>query len=198
MPPSRSPSSRTPSAGAQFVTATATDPDGNTSEFQRISVATSTAHGQDRLHHSDGRARGSRSPSTAGVVKPDPAAVEPARYTWSFGDGATATGPAPFHVFTTVGSDIVSLTVSDGFGGTSQATATVVVQDIAPAFVPRSFSAPQSFACPHRATDSEAQSQPLTATSRLVLASITVLRPRITPLAVANPRTSSMGVWRTA
>jgi PKD repeat protein len=35
-------------------------------------------------------------------------------YAWDFGDGATATGPSPVHVFTNEGSYTVRVTVSDG------------------------------------------------------------------------------------
>ncbi len=135
----------TPPVETRFVTATATDPAGNTSEFSKE--------------------QGSNNPPTAsigfttltvdeGVATPfdgrgstDPDG-DPLAYSWSFGDGETATGPTPSHVFKTVGVDTVTLSVSDGFGGTSTATAAVTVTDVPPVFVPGSFTAPLPLSAP--------------------------------------------------
>jgi len=49
-------------------------------------------------------------------------------YAWAFGDGSTATGPTPTHIFAENGAYSVGLTVSDGqLNGT--ASTTVLVQD---------------------------------------------------------------------
>lgn len=48
-----------------------------------------------------------------------------ASYAWSFGDGATATGAAVQHTFTSIGSFIVKLTVTDNRGGTGTTTTTI-------------------------------------------------------------------------
>ncbi len=48
-------------------------------------------------------------------------------YAWSFGDGATDTGPTPQHTYTTAGTYTVTLTVTDTDGETAQASSTVVV-----------------------------------------------------------------------
>jgi hypothetical protein len=54
-------------------------------------------------------------------------------YTWEFGDGATGSGAAPTHVYASVGTFSVRLTVADGRGGTNVATTSAVVSNRAPA-----------------------------------------------------------------
>jgi Ca2+-binding RTX toxin-like protein len=135
----------TPATGAKFVAATATGPAGNTSEFSL--------------------AVGNNQPPTAvigftsmtvneGVAIPfdgngssDPDG-DPLSYTWTFGDGGTATGPTPSHVFKAAGIDVVKLTVNDGFGGASTSQGTVTVNDVPPAFTPGSYSPPAPFSTP--------------------------------------------------
>ncbi len=53
-----------------------------------------------------------------------------ASYGWTFGDGASGTGVAPSHVYSKAGSYSVSLTVTDGFGGTASTSKTVVVSGV--------------------------------------------------------------------
>jgi PKD repeat protein len=48
-------------------------------------------------------------------------------YAWNFGDGTTGAGQAVQHVFTSVGSYVVTLTVTGGIGQTATATRVVVV-----------------------------------------------------------------------
>src|SRR5207245_2918215 len=62
--------------------------------------------------------------------------------------GGTATGPAPVHTFKDEGVDTVTLTVDDGYGGTNAATATVTVLNVAPVFVPGTFTPPLAFTAP--------------------------------------------------
>jgi PKD repeat protein len=46
-------------------------------------------------------------------------------YDWDFGDGATGTGATPSHTYTTVGSFVVTLTVTDNGGLTNTASTTI-------------------------------------------------------------------------
>ncbi len=135
----------TPASGTQFVTATATDPGGNTSEFSqefgidhaptaRMSFSTLTVNEGVPVSF-DG----------AASTSPDGDLLT---YTWNFDDGATATGPAPSHTYTSAGTDTVTLTVNDGFGGISTAQATVTVVDVPPAFTPDSYTAPLTYTAP--------------------------------------------------
>lgn len=49
-------------------------------------------------------------------------------YSWSFGDGATASGVQASHAYSHAGTYTVTLTVTDGKGGTAQAHADVVIR----------------------------------------------------------------------
>jgi hypothetical protein len=57
--------------------------------------------------------------SGAGSSDPYPGGLSGAAYSWSFGDGATASGPTPSHSFAAPGSYQVTLTVTDRYGLTS-------------------------------------------------------------------------------
>jgi|GEM_PF-2678405 len=50
-------------------------------------------------------------------------------YTWDFGDGTTATGANPTHVYSKPGTYDVKLTVSDGRGGTSSTTMRIIIKE---------------------------------------------------------------------
>jgi len=50
-----------------------------------------------------------------------------ASYLWNFGDGATATGSTASHAYTTSGSYVAKLTVTDSKGATSTANTTITV-----------------------------------------------------------------------
>ena len=69
----------------------------------------------------------------APVVDPGPAV---ASYSWDFGDGATATGPAVAHRFTKPGRYVVSLIVTDTLGGTTTTQAVVRAQALGLAVTP--------------------------------------------------------------
>jgi PKD repeat protein len=53
-------------------------------------------------------------------------------YAWTFGDGATATGPAPTHLYTAVGTFTVTLSVNDGTANSAPVTTVAQVTNIAP------------------------------------------------------------------
>ena len=48
-------------------------------------------------------------------------------YVWDFGDGGTASGAQPSHVYTTAGTYTATVTVSDGNGGTDTESLTITV-----------------------------------------------------------------------
>ena len=48
-------------------------------------------------------------------------------YAWDFGDGGTATGITPSHIYTSAGQFTVALTVDDGHGGSQKATTTATI-----------------------------------------------------------------------
>ena len=51
-------------------------------------------------------------------------------YAWTFGDGSIGTGVAPNHIYQFGGTFQVTLTVSDGHGGSDTATATATVTEL--------------------------------------------------------------------
>ncbi len=58
----------------------------------------------------------------------------PLTHTWTFGDGATGTGPTPAHVYADNGSYAVTLIVTDALGlSSSAATTTATIANVAPA-----------------------------------------------------------------
>ncbi|HEX6023794.1 MAG TPA: ThuA domain-containing protein [Solirubrobacter sp.] len=52
---------------------------------------------------------------------------DPLTYAWDFGDGGTATGANASHTYNSTGTYTAKVTVSDGRGGTGEATLTVIV-----------------------------------------------------------------------
>ena len=69
-----------------------------------------------------------------------------AAYAWDFGDGTTATGPAPRHAYAAAGSYPVRLTVTDDDGETGTTTTTVTVAAAPPNAAPTaSFTSSASF-----------------------------------------------------
>jgi PKD repeat protein len=61
---------------------------------------------------------------TAGAVDPDGVIVN---YAWTFGDGGTSNAANPEHTFTTVGTRVVRLVVTDDDGNTAEDTIDIVV-----------------------------------------------------------------------
>ena len=64
---------------------------------------------------------------SASATDVNPAALSKLVYTWNFGDGTTATGSAPSHAFASDGVYNVGLTVTDPYGGSTQATTAVEI-----------------------------------------------------------------------
>ncbi len=132
----------TPAGGMQFVSATATDSSGNSSEFSKefgVDDPPTARIGFTTLTVNEGSPvsfNGSASTSPDG---------DPLSYAWTFGDTTTATGPDPTHTYLAPGTDTVTLTVNDGFGGTSTAQATITVVDVPPVFTPDSFTPPLTY-----------------------------------------------------
>ena len=101
----------------------------------------------------------------------------PLTYFWSFGDGATASGAEPMHAYAAAGTETVTLAVNDGFGGTSIATAKVIVSDVAPVFTPNTTRRRSTYTTSRRATGLASPSRRTTATSRSGLRSRTEQAP---------------------
>jgi subtilisin family serine protease/chitodextrinase len=57
-------------------------------------------------------------------------------YSWTFGDGATATGPTPSHAYALPGTYVATLFVHDGKAGSAPASANVTVTNRAPVAAP--------------------------------------------------------------
>jgi DNA/RNA endonuclease G (NUC1) len=67
------------------------------------------------------------------VGRTDMSRTESLSYSWSFGDGTTATGAAPTKTFADNGNYTVSLTVTDIYGWETVSTQQVVIDNVAPA-----------------------------------------------------------------
>ena len=65
------------------------------------------------------RSGGSSDPNSGGSIS---------SYSWSFGDGATATGAAPSHTFKHPGAHTVTLTVTDSFGVSASSSRVLTVE----------------------------------------------------------------------
>lgn len=91
------------------VTVTVTAPDGNVPPVAKATVAC-----QELTCTFDGRS--STDENVTGLT-----------YAWNFGNGRTATGPVPTHVYAAAGTYTVTLTVKDQFGATGTTTLQVTV-----------------------------------------------------------------------
>jgi PKD repeat protein len=66
-----------------------------------------------------------------GTASTDPDG-DPLSHAWDFGDGATASGPSPTHVYESLGTFAVTLVVTDGLGGTASWTTTATIANAPP------------------------------------------------------------------
>jgi len=62
----------------------------------------------------------------------DPGLDDVLTYAWTFGDGATGSGPTPSHVYRDEGAYTATLTVTDGDGGSHANATQVTVANVAP------------------------------------------------------------------
>jgi PKD repeat protein len=112
----------------KYITATATDAAGNTSEFSRAVLVGGTATNQPPLAvaiatPTSGAAPLAVSFSSSGSRDPDGAIVG---ILWDFGDGATSTLAKPTHTYAG-GTFTASLTVTDDAGATGRTSVTITV-----------------------------------------------------------------------
>jgi Ca2+-binding RTX toxin-like protein len=119
-------------AGA-VVTATATDPNNNTSELAE-DVFSIPAQPPVAAAGADQQAEEGATVQFDGTGTSNPSG-NPLTYDWNFGDGSPhGTGPTPTHIYLDSGARTVTLTVTDNLGNTSTGTMHVTVAPVAPAF----------------------------------------------------------------
>lgn len=113
----------------KFITATATDAAGNTSEFSRAVLAGSGQSNQPPVAVASANPQSGIAPlivyfTSSGSFDPDGSIVA---YKWNFGDGSTSTLANPSHSFGSAGSYLAKLTVTDNVGSADGAGLTITV-----------------------------------------------------------------------
>ena len=105
-------------ADGDSITGTATDPDGNTSEFS----ACTQLVGEEPI---SGLAVSNDSPHYLGQpthLATSLASGTGVSYTWDFGDGTSGSGPGPTHTYSAVGDYTASVTASNSLGSAQAST----------------------------------------------------------------------------
>lgn len=116
--------------GSYTVLLTVTDDDGATDQISKTVSATNRAPTSSFTYSP-------ASPTTSETINFDGTGSSDAdgsisSYSWTFGDGATATGATPGHAYTDDGSYTVELTVTDDDGSTHTSSQTVSVTNRGP------------------------------------------------------------------
>ncbi|MCX2817778.1 PKD domain-containing protein [Haladaptatus sp. F3-133] len=117
-------------AGEYTVTLTVTDNDGLTHKITRtVSVDSSTSNSPPSagFTYMPKGASASDSITFDASASSDPDGVIQS-YDWEFGDGTTATGVTPTHLYSTAGKYTVTLTVTDNDGATDTMTRTTPIE----------------------------------------------------------------------
>jgi hypothetical protein len=110
-----------------------TTTDGTSLAADAIRVTLVSASNRDPVARINGPITASEGATLAfdGTRSSDPDG-EALTFSWSFGDGASASGSAPSHTYADDGMYVVTLTVSDGNGGSAAASRTITVNNVAP------------------------------------------------------------------
>lgn len=122
-------------APGTFVTATATNPAGSTSEFSRnIAIPTAPPGNNPPTAAFTSNCSAGLTCAFDGTGSSDPDQGDGiSRHDWNFGDGNTGTGRTPEHTYTTAGTYTVTLVVTDTNNAPSApATGTVSPEEPAP------------------------------------------------------------------
>jgi len=120
------------------LTATASDPAGNTSEFNN-NLRTPRSSGADSPVATFTGSCDGLGCSFDGSGSSDPEGGT-LSYAWDFGDGTTGSGPTVAHTYATPGTYRVSLSVSDRSGATGTSSTQVTVGSAATVYAADSFS----------------------------------------------------------
>ncbi len=113
----------------KYLTATATDAAGNTSEFSRAVLVGGSGTNRPPVAVASASPTSGFAPlavsfSSSGSSDPEGSSLA---YGWDFGDGSTSTLANPTHTYQTAGTYNVRLTVTDNAGASSSASITINV-----------------------------------------------------------------------